>query len=716
MLSHPRASRCLVLVVLAVALAAPSLSAGRSNVRAAELEQAQTAVIAQGVARLPGPSTAWSVERSTVLPVGENNAQGHVLGFSIADRSGFSVTDEDTGARTRLSHGEALFNADDSNKTYGSLGDERTDRLMIELWSTEPNPVPTTDAVLFVGESFDTPSGDRDIDLLTAVVDDETSLSLESSKAPALVYAPDGLRYGVEGAPDQILAPGEAKEFRGAVTLFAPTGQRATSSGRARVYAAVIGSALSTEETSEPTSVESEENGTAELTVFLVQCPGGTLAMPGVRPGESPCQPDGSGADVSGDTREAQNVPVTFRNVGTGAEFTLTTDGSGAIEETVQAGTYRIVTFRDVAASSRAVVSECSERGTNASRSDLVLEDLVLTDGDAVSCAMYADGGVLGLPDGGEEVVEPAADGTITFEVRSCPEEYVDFPDDVPSQVDGLVSCDGDLSLDETSPVDAAQVTLNGPDGSVAFQFTGPDGVVVFTGLAEGDYTAVLIYGTSTLPSRSQCGGQTADGIASGLLGPISTDQPQELPPGGSLRCTFLTRYPTVEQAIGSSLNVRVLSCPDGTNLPTVQADGVYDCGGFHVDAGLEVVAVGPGGASQGGFTDGDGLVTLELSPGRYALSFPGLEGSAYGICGVPGMGLSGLIDAFEVGVAETVECTVQLLNPADAGAAQSVDSDGDYLTDPQEDRLGTDPDDPDTDGDGALDGSEVYAGTDPLT
>jgi hypothetical protein len=42
-------------------------------------------------------------------------------------------------------------------------------------------------------------------------------------------------------------------------------------------------------------------------------------------------------------------------------------------------------------------------------------------------------------------------------------------------------------------------------------------------------------------------------------------------------------------------------------------------------------------------------------------------------------------------------------------------DTDGDGLTDSEENLAGTDPLNPDTDGDGGLDGFEVAAGTDPL-
>lgn len=43
-------------------------------------------------------------------------------------------------------------------------------------------------------------------------------------------------------------------------------------------------------------------------------------------------------------------------------------------------------------------------------------------------------------------------------------------------------------------------------------------------------------------------------------------------------------------------------------------------------------------------------------------------------------------------------------------------DADGDGLSDSEEARLGTDPNNPDTDGDGVSDGDEVFLGTDPLT
>ena len=49
-----------------------------------------------------------------------------------------------------------------------------------------------------------------------------------------------------------------------------------------------------------------------------------------------------------------------------------------------------------------------------------------------------------------------------------------------------------------------------------------------------------------------------------------------------------------------------------------------------------------------------------------------------------------------------------------DASAAGGADSDGDGLSDTEENELGTDPNESDSDGDGWLDGEEVDVGSDP--
>ncbi|MDD5109938.1 MAG: hypothetical protein PHI63_01830 [Patescibacteria group bacterium] len=64
---------------------------------------------------------------------------------------------------------------------------------------------------------------------------------------------------------------------------------------------------------------------------------------------------------------------------------------------------------------------------------------------------------------------------------------------------------------------------------------------------------------------------------------------------------------------------------------------------------------------------------------------------------------------------AEWVNKAEALSAPSIGGGSASLDTDGDGLTDQQEQMLGTDPNNPDTDGDGYSDGNEVKNGYNPL-
>jgi hypothetical protein len=102
--------------------------------------------------------------------------------------------------------------------------------------------------------------------------------------------------------------------------------------------------------------------------------------------------------------------------------------------------------------------------------------------------------------------------------------------------------------------------------------------------------------------------------------------------------------------------------------------------------------------------TDGDGLLTDEtpISVNAQGRSFLVASGSDGKIIGAIGPGLSG----------EANWGGWQLLLVSEA---PFVDTDGDGLSDDQENDLGTDRFNPDTDGDGQSDGAEVLAaGTDP--
>lgn len=102
--------------------------------------------------------------------------------------------------------------------------------------------------------------------------------------------------------------------------------------------------------------------------------------------------------------------------------------------------------------------------------------------------------------------------------------------------------------------------------------------------------------------------------------------------------------------------------------------------------------------ASDAGETaqPGQSIASLELAPGQIAM----------------------VVDRVSVPMDSENQSQNQHVSPRmwiDFQATGDVDSDGDGLTDVEEEELGTDPNNPDTDGDGVPDGLEDEIGTDPL-
>ena len=681
------------------ALVLTFLSFGVGSRGVAALDEAATAVVAQGVSALPTGQAVWSVSRPTAPPATEAVAAVRPLGFALATDDPILVTDAATGARQRLSRDEAVFTADGASQLVSTLDADATDYLRIVL---EPSGVARDapdDGPVYTSDAFPAPRGDRDVDLLTAVLDGETSLFLSSSKAPALIYAPDGLRYAVGRAAAQELGEGEAISLAGKITLFAP--EESADAGPARVFVAVVGAALPTVAAPTPAATVAP-SGAGLLSLTLTQCPSGSLAVPGGGATPAPCDPDGVRVPVPG-------VVVTLENVATAERFTLTLDVNGGVTESIAAGTYRIVTLGDVRASSRAVIASCVLVDPLASRPDILLDQLPILDGEAIECELLADAGAF-------DVAPPGGTLSVAFTVLVCPSGYAGEFRNPPAQVDGLASCDGDLSLDEAEvlPEGLDVVLVNGGGGTFS-QTTGADGTTAFADLGPTSYTVNVLLAGAALEYRGVCGGTAADGTSLGLAGSISPTQALTVSDDQALDCTVLALQPGPDGDGDATLVVTVLACPAGTNLPTLQADGAYDCAGAPAGPDYAVELTSAGGDSRTVASSPESTATfVQLPSGQYALAVAGIDGGSFGICGSQD-GLAGLTSAFGVGTGETVTCSLSILDADDWAAYQDVDTDGDFLTDTQEARLGTDPAVDDTDGDGALDGEEVYSGDDPL-
>jgi hypothetical protein len=107
-------SRQAAVAALTLALLVMSLPLARIDARAQELNAPSVAgdhaeVIAQGVASFSSGELAWRLVEDTAEPLGEADFEERALGFAIATDGALLLTDDPTGARTRLAPGEAAF-------------------------------------------------------------------------------------------------------------------------------------------------------------------------------------------------------------------------------------------------------------------------------------------------------------------------------------------------------------------------------------------------------------------------------------------------------------------------------------------------------------------------------------------------------------------------------------------------------------------------------
>jgi hypothetical protein len=343
-----------VLGALALLLAfGPAAGAVARQVRgAASPATGHAAVIAQGVAPMPRVEVAWRVVEGQARREANAPRAARTLGFVLADEGAVVVTDEDTGRRTHLAPGEAVFAAQDVRQRRASTGDDAVAYYGIELvvadLVADEATIGSAD-LLFAGDGFRAPGGERDLDLVRDVLEEGESSEIEGGDAPVLVLATDG-EVAVEADGDEeILRAGEAAVFVGDLTV------EATDEDGATFVAAVIGAEV------EPVPTPAAGEGLVYVGAFV--CPDG------VDPSEdtSTCEPSFDGldatltgdpiggtltlADASGDQlaaqRQWQGLPLgeytlTFAGAPAGYEYSLDLPSENAFAD--QSGTsYRIV-------------------------------------------------------------------------------------------------------------------------------------------------------------------------------------------------------------------------------------------------------------------------------------------------------------------------------------------------------------------------------------
>lgn len=150
-------------------------------------------VIAQGVAPMPAEQIAWRVTRATAAQTADRPVR-ETPGFVLVDEGALAVNDPQTGAQIRLANDEAAFLAAGEAVQEAPLAGGQAAFYRIDLVPTAVVNDPAGDAMVFVGQPFAAPGGNRDLDLVRDVLapNETVDLTLEPRNAPVLFLVTAG--------------------------------------------------------------------------------------------------------------------------------------------------------------------------------------------------------------------------------------------------------------------------------------------------------------------------------------------------------------------------------------------------------------------------------------------------------------------------------------------------------------------------------------------
>jgi hypothetical protein len=614
--------------------------------------QGHASVVAQGVTTMPTGDIAWRVTRATTPPQGDRTRRDGP-GFIVTETGTLLLNDVSGGRQTRLSATEATFVPAGAPPEEIPLGDAPLAYDRIDLVPVSAVNDPGSDAMVFVGQPFVSPGGNRDLDLVRDVLaaDETVTLPLATNAAPVLFLVTAG---EVELAPAEDataapvpLAAGQAAALGGAVTV------RASDPGGASYVTAVVGPEVPAILAQAASPTPTPAPAPASLTVLATVCPAAY-----------------EGTNYAADCVEpVADITLTLSNAATGFSLDATTAADGSLAFTdLAAGAYDL-TGGVPGEFATQVVSCVDESGSTVnaqSQSETPGTTITLAAGSAVTCSWYV------VP----EDLRGASEGTIAVTVHLCPGTPIDpYADCAQGDASGAVIA-GPVTLTADS------ATVQGPSW-----FWGVDGGVPF-----GTY--VLQPGGITVPAGYELSEVRGASGASGDGWTLAID---EANPEAILDVIYV---PTGAPRTNAALDGDGDRLPDtqeatlGTNPanPDTDQDGLFD--GAEIAAGTDPLRADTDGD---GFGDNDEILNgfdpsnaASVPSGQPATDSDGdlLTDAQEAELGTdPAAADSdgdGLTDAREVGV--------------EPGAA-----------------IGTDPTRFDTDGDGVGDGAEVANATDPL-
>jgi hypothetical protein len=250
------------LIVLSLLLIGPggALALLQTAVDGPSPAQGHAQVIANGVAGMPADQIAWRVVVDSAENLDTAQPLSRPLGFALADQNAIVINDITFGTQNRLAAGEASFVQDNQTQQRASLTDSAVPYYGITLVPAE-NASQASDAdLVFGGDGFAAPSGNRDIDLVRDVLAKDGQTTISDSGFPVLVLATAGTISIQSGGEPATLQAGEASQLSGDLQI--------TGVGNESAFvAAVIGP-----EVPPPPRF----TGTISLGVF--QCPAGVTA------------------------------------------------------------------------------------------------------------------------------------------------------------------------------------------------------------------------------------------------------------------------------------------------------------------------------------------------------------------------------------------------------------------------------------------------------
>ena len=255
------------LVVVALPAAGPVMSPITDALSPA---RGGASVVAHGIVTLPDGQLGWRVTRAAGPGSVDQTRQGP--GFLLAESGALLVNEQEADRWTRLAPGEALFLPADARYGEGSAGGQPVSFYRIDLVDASQVAVADGDELLFIGEPFASPGGNRDIDLVRDVLNAGEAATLEvlTDAAPVLFLVTSGaadlIPAGNDAATPVPLTAGQGAALTGDVIVTA-------SDAGASIVTAVVGPdvPLTLAQQVEPTATPAPEP--ASLNVQILVCP-----------------------------------------------------------------------------------------------------------------------------------------------------------------------------------------------------------------------------------------------------------------------------------------------------------------------------------------------------------------------------------------------------------------------------------------------------------